>query len=469
MKGEKYSLAGSLKGKFDALVKEVLVDFRPSKQEIDNAKFAINEVMGRLMKESPKNVEILLAGSVARGTQIKGNSDIDIFLLFPRGMKDTVIEKKGLEIGKSIVNRKRNESYIVKYAEHPYTRLLMKNLGVSVDIVPAYKIETAKDRGTAVDRTQLHNEFVNSHLTGKQRDDVRVLKAFLKSHKIYGAEARIEGFSGYLCELLTYHYGSFLGVATNIANIRLPLIINSAKSKTDTRNTATMLKLFGKKFIVIDPTDSNRNVAANVSEESLFRFVLVSRRLLKSPDKRSFYGEGLSGVYSERKLAGIRETLGASLYVVHFQVPDIADDIIWQQLKKTRLRLSDTLRAHGFEPVVSLQNADTKVALLGFFIADVHRSTAKVVGPSLEMGEAIEQFLKSHRGSGLISIERDRICSIERAKYSNPEELIRSFLKGRNVALPSNFNAGKATLYVDKIPERHAKLIYIAYSNKFSI
>jgi tRNA nucleotidyltransferase (CCA-adding enzyme) len=468
MRDNSYKLAEPSKVKFNALLKQVLSDFKPSKKEIDDIKFAVNEMMGRLMKQTPKDVEILLAGSVARGTQIKGNSDIDIFLLFPRHLKDTAIEKKGLEIGKKVVNPKKNESYVVKYAEHPYTRLFLKDLNVNVDIVPAYKIENARDRGTAVDRTQLHNEFINANLNEKQRDDVRILKAFLKSHKVYGAEARTEGFSGYLCELLVYNYGSFLNVITGMANIKLPLIITNSKSKTQPE-ASLLLKLFGKNFIVVDPTDSERNVAANVSEESLFRFVLISRLLLRFPEKKIFYGEGFSDVYSEKKLTGIREALGTNLYVLNFEVPEIADDILWQQLKKIKIRLHDKLKENGFEPIVSLQNIEGKNAVIGFFIADRHIAMTKVMGPGLEMGDAIEHFMKAHSSSMFKSIEKDRVYTIEKAKYQNPEALIRAFITSKSAALPSNFNAKKSALHLNKIPEKEAKLIYIAYSNKFSI
>ena len=270
MNAENYKLSDSGKAKLNSVLKKVLKDVKPSESEIANARFAINEVMGRLKRLAPKNVEIILAGSVARGTHIRGNSDIDIFLLFPRSASENFVEKKGLEIGKGIVDKKRNESYIVKYAEHPYTKVVLGDRGINVDIVPAYKIKNAAERGTAVDRTQLHNEFVNSNLNTRQRDEVRVLKAFLKAHRIYGAEAKIEGFSGYLCELLIYHYGTFANLVTAMANIRLPLIINTSKSRDmNNENTKLMLKLFGKRFIVVDPTDSNRNVAANVSDESL--------------------------------------------------------------------------------------------------------------------------------------------------------------------------------------------------------
>lgn len=468
MKDEKYALSATAKTRLASMVREVLDDFKPSKKEIDASKAAINEIMGRLKQHSPKDVEILLAGSVARGTQIKGNSDIDIFLLFPRKLKEEFIEKKGLEIGKSIVNKRKNESYIVKYAEHPYTRILLNDMRLNVDVVPAYKITDAKDRGTAVDRTQLHNEFVNSNLTERQRDEVRVLKVLLKSHHIYGAEAKTEGFSGYLCELLIYHYGSFAKLITEIANVQIPLIIDTSKNSKDAE-LALLLKKFGKNIIVIDPTDSNRNVAANVSDESLFRFMLIARNVVKNPSKELFLGKGYSNVDSERKLSALKNKLGVNLYVVHFKVPDIAQDIIWQQLKKTRLRLSTLLEEHGYKPLLSLQNTKDTNAIMGFFLHELHINATKTIGPSIHMGGAVDKFIKAHPNSILISIEKDRFYSIEKAKYSDAEEVIRSFMSGKEGVLPSYLKPRNASLYTNDVPEKYAKLLYEAYIEKVSI
>ena len=470
MNAENYKLSDSSKAKLNSVLKKVLKDIKPSESEIASARLAINEVMGRLKRLAPRNVEIILAGSVARGTHIRGNSDIDIFLLFPRSVKESVVEKKGLEIGKGIVDKKRNESYTDKYAEHPYTKVVLGDRGINVDIVPAYKIKNAEERGTAVDRTQLHNEFVNSNLNVRQRDEVRVLKAFLKAHGIYGAEARVEGFSGYLCELLIYHYGTFANLVTAMANLKLPLIINTGKSRDmNNENTASMLKLFGKRLIVVDPTDSNRNVAANVSDESLSRLVIASRNLIKSQSIDSFYRRGGTDVYSERKLAALRGALGADMYVLHFKVPEIANEIIWQQLKKARTRICELLSKNGFEPIISLQNVDGKDAVMGFFINSMQISSAKVTGPTVEMADAAERFMKAHKKSMLISVENGRLYSIEKSKYSSPKELINSFISDRKTSLPSYLKAKNSSLYVNKIPERYAKMLYVSHLDKFAI
>jgi tRNA nucleotidyltransferase (CCA-adding enzyme) len=39
--------------------------------------------------------------------------------------------------------------------------------------------------------------------------EVRLLKKFMKGTGVYGAEIKIGGFSGYLCELLILKYRSF--------------------------------------------------------------------------------------------------------------------------------------------------------------------------------------------------------------------------------------------------------------------
>jgi tRNA nucleotidyltransferase (CCA-adding enzyme) len=463
-----YVLTKTNRARLESLMKLVLEDVKPTKAELEETKKAINIIMERLRLVTPKNVEILLAGSVARGTHVRGNFDIDIFLLFPRSMSEDIIEKEGLEIAKKVIKGK-DESYSIKYAEHPYTKLAFGSLGVEAEIVPAYKINAINERGTAVDRTQLHNEFVISSLTDRQKDEVRVLKTFLHSHGVYGAEARIEGFSGYLCELLIHHYGSFANILGSVSNVKLPLAIDVLHNKEYTKGSGeakAILDKFNHPFIVLDPTDENRNVAANVSEESLSRFAIAARNILKNPDKRAFYGSGYSDALSKGKIARIRGLLGADLYAIGFKLPDIAEDITWQQLKKLNSRLSLLLKEHRFSPLLTLQDISGRDAVIAFLIGRTSIKSRVVEGPSVAIGEAYERFVKAHRNAILLSLDRDRIYSIEPARYRTPRELLRGFLLNKKEALPSYLDRKSARLYVNEIPEGHAKMLYRAYSGK---
>jgi tRNA nucleotidyltransferase (CCA-adding enzyme) len=470
MSKDAHPLSKSKRVRLESLLKTVLEDVSPSAAENESTKRAINIIMERLRLVTPGNVEILLAGSVARGTHVKGNFDIDIFLLFPRSMNEEAMEKKGLEIAKKVIKNK-DESYSIRYAEHPYTKLLFGSLGVEAEIVPAYKISNISEKSTAVDRTQLHNDFVLSTLTEKQRGEVRLLKTFLHAYGVYGAEARIEGFSGYLCEILIGYFGSFINAITYASNMKLPLAIDVLHKKEyakGTKEIATMLSEFNHNFIVLDPTDEHRNVAANVSDESLSRLIIASRILLNNPSKLAFYGKGYSDSAARNKISGIRKSLGADVYLMSLKLPDIAEDITWQQLKRLNSRMAALLKHNGFEPILALQNIDNSDAIVAFLTGRSDITSRVVEGPSVIIRNAYEQFVKAHGNSTMLYLEKDRICSIEPAKYRTPQALLRSFISDKKEVLPSYLDRKSIRLYVNDMPENYAKMLYRAYMEKRS-
>ncbi|MDE1865226.1 MAG: CCA tRNA nucleotidyltransferase [Candidatus Micrarchaeota archaeon] len=460
-----YKLNAQKLAKLGRVSEAVLREVRPSSEERKAMTAKINTVMGRIKGLAPKGVEIMVAGSAARGTELRGNSDVDIFLLFNKPVPKERMEKVSVDVAKRMVKGRKNESYIVKYAEHPYARILLDDIGLRIDLVPAYKIRSAKEMATSVDRTQLHNEFIKSRLNKQQQDEVRLLKALLRFHSIYGAEARVEGFSGYLCELLIYTYGSFPKLLVAIANAKMPLVVDHSGEGLDPRQTA---EKFEKKLVVIDPTDKERNVAANVSDDSLARFVLLCRALLADPSLKSFNGEGYSDLHSGAKLSGIARRLGVGLYAIAFKSDDIADEIVWQQLKRLMNSMASELSKLGFTPLLSLQEVVGTDAVIGFMINDFRKQYKLVIGPSALMRDAAASFALAHPAESVIfrSLESDRLYVVEKADCTTPEEAIRHLLK--SVKIPSHFRRGMK-LYVNAVPEGHAKMLYKAYWRKTSL
>jgi tRNA nucleotidyltransferase (CCA-adding enzyme) len=460
-----YKLTAQKAAKLERVAEAVLREVRPSKEESRAMTAKINTVMHRLKKLVPKNIEIMVAGSAARGTELRGNSDVDIFLLFDSPVPKAKMEKLSMEVAKRMVKGKRNESFLVKYAEHPYARLLLGDMGVRVDLVPAYKIRSAKERVTSVDRTQLHNEFIKSVLSKRQQDDVRLLKALLRFHGIYGAEAKVEGFSGYLCELLIHTYGSLSKLIVAMANVKVPLVIDHSGEDLDPRDAA---KSFGKKLVVIDPTDKERNVAANVSDESFARFVLLCRVLLMDPSLKNFNGSGYSDLHSADKLSAVAKRLGVGLYAISFKADDIADEIIWQQLRRLMLTINTELSKLGFTPLLSLQEIDGTDAVLGFMINESKKRYKVLVGPSALMKDAATAFAMAHASASVMfrSLENDRLYVVEEAECTNPEEAIKNIMK--SIKIPSHFAKG-IKLYINDIPERQSKMLYKAYVRKTTL
>ena len=113
-------------------------------------------------------------------------------------------------------------------------------------------------------------------LTGQMKNDVRLLKEFLKCHNVYGAEIAKQGFSGYVAEVLIWNFGSFESVIKKIAKLKRSQIIGDASKKFDTP------------IVIMDPIDDKRNLAAAISTENIGKFVLVCREFLKKPSASFF-------------------------------------------------------------------------------------------------------------------------------------------------------------------------------------
>ncbi len=469
-KGSNATISKQTLNKLDAIRAKVLEDYKPTKSEITQMTAHANEIMARLKRVVPRNVEIIFVGSVARGTQIRGSSDIDIFLLFPKGTSREDLEKKGLEYAKKIVEKKKGERFEIKYAEHPYLKIYFDDMGIKADIVPAYKIRDASERGSSVDRTQLHNEFMMSNLSQKQRDDVVVLKVLLKSHNIYGANAQYSGFSGYLCELMIHTYRSFNNLVKRFAEQAPPVLIDPKRRREITKKEELEIatKRFNSDFVVIDPTDPNRNVAAATSTGSIARFMLICEVLVKKPSLEFFYGPKYDDTYSERKLANSRKALKLNIYALHFKVPDIAEDIIWQQLRRLSSRLEGVLRKNGFAPTLSIESLSGKDAIIGFFIKKSVISNTIVQGPTTEMKDSVKKFIAAHPKSLKIFYENDRVFSLEHSKYKTAKDVLNAQLKDSS-EFPSYLKKENAKLYEDKMPEDIAKMVYSASVRKTNL
>ena len=193
-----------------ALLKEILKEIKPSpKEERELLSFAQRclKVTKRVAKRY--KAEAMLVGSLTRKTWLKDKREFDIFILFPEDTPIQRLEKYGLLIGKKVVEKLKG-TCTIEYAQHPYVSAEVNS--VKIDLVPCYKLKSAEKLKSAVDRTPFHVAWLKKHLKQKQSNEVRLLKAFLKAHELYGADAKIQGFSGYASELLIIAYKSFLGV-----------------------------------------------------------------------------------------------------------------------------------------------------------------------------------------------------------------------------------------------------------------
>ncbi|MGC9204910.1 MAG: CCA tRNA nucleotidyltransferase [Candidatus Micrarchaeia archaeon] len=445
---------------------QVLKEIKPDDLEVKSTIAHANEVMSRLEKIIPKDVELRIVGSIARSTNLSGDSDIDIFMLFNKRYDDEEVSKLGLKYAKMIIGKKKHERLEIKYAEHAYARLYLDDFGIKVDLVPAFKISNINEMGTSVDRSPLHTDFINSNFTDRQRDDVRLLKYLLKAHHIYGAEVKVKGFSGYLCELLVYTFGSLEKLLDAATKFSLPMCI-VPKDKSIVRDESIFRK-FNAQFVVIDPVDPNRNVAAGVSIESLSRFVVVARELLKKPSLRFFYGKGFSSLKTPSLLKAFEKNSGLRPYLIVVKVPDESEDIVWPQLNKIGNAIMAEAAKEGFETYIYSSFISKGEGLLLYFMPDDRSASRMMKGPSTFKGEYSEKFIEKHsKALGLI-IKDDMLYAIEKKRYRNASDALKAIVRVKEMNLGKEIKMSKAKV-LSNIPRKYAPEAYAALLEKISL
>ncbi|MBL7160177.1 MAG: CCA tRNA nucleotidyltransferase [Candidatus Aenigmarchaeota archaeon] len=291
--------------------------------------------------------EIMLCGSVEKGTWLSGNNEIDMFILFDPKTSREEFEEKGMEFAKKIVKKLKGK-YEIAYAEHPYLKgnVKFEKTNYKIDIVPCYDLKDASKIKSSVDRTPHHVMFVKKNI-GKLKDDIRLLKAFCEAKECYGADVKTRGFSGYLCELLIIKYGGFMNClkAASKWNCGVKLDIQNKKYAAPMKSVKPLI--LKSPLIVIDPVDYKRNVAAAVSAETFFKFVDACEDFVRRPSDKHFFPYKLkpyttSEIMKEMKRRGLR------WYLLKFKRPDVVDDVLYPQLRRGLKRIENIIKENGF-------------------------------------------------------------------------------------------------------------------------
>jgi len=379
----------------------------------------------------PPAVEVRLAGSLAKGTNLAGNNEFDIFLLFPRHYSHIEMSMLGITYARRAFSGMKTES---RYAEHPYLQVFSGEH--HADIVPAYKIRDISEKGSSVDRSQLHTEYVNSKLDARGKRDVRLLKRFMKNFGIYGAEVRVEGFSGYLCELLVIKYGSLFSLMEETSHWKKPAIDIEGH-----HHGSALREIFDSPLVVFDPVDRERNVAAVVSSTSLSRFIFECRRFIANPSEKFFFSEKRRRSAAEIKKA-IRER-GTACFLLTFPAPKAIPDVLWPQLKKTANAVSGRLSELDFPVFGRYYWSDGNECAM-FFELGARRlpDVRKAVGPSVEIAKGVESFVESHKGALNLHIEHDRIVAVEKREITDAKSaLLKTCARLEGSGIPEGMKA----------------------------
>jgi tRNA nucleotidyltransferase (CCA-adding enzyme) len=402
--------------KLDTVLKRIA----PSKEEAAGAGRLAESTQKSLKKHLPDGVKTLLAGSVAKGTFLRGAGDIDLFAVFPPSYSKEDMFKALEKAAKEAFPRARSET---GYAEHPYLRIYLK--GKRIDLVPSYEMKPGERVKSAVDRSQLHTEYVLSRMKPAQKKEVLLLKQFLKANLLYGAEIKRKGFSGYLCELMIIHYGSFLKFLEAASTWKLPVVID----QEGRYKGLDAVPDFRSPLTVIDPVDLTRNVAAVITRENAQRFIFLSSAYLAEPSEASFFPKKPSGKELARRLEG------RSIFAISFAKEGVVDDVLWGQLWRVSGQLESFLKKLEFNLLgVHPYATDSECAILFELRSPVLPKTQTYRGPFLDQTGHVSVFIRKHEGP--FYFEHGRVHAMGERKLWNISLAAKEFMKRKD--LPSH-------------------------------
>ena len=409
-----------------SLIERMLANSVPTSTEESNLIDCANSVRKKLdsyileHKLDHYITDIVFGGSFAKGTWLRNETDIDIFIKFRCNLDYDHFETFGKQIGMQSLTE---YSPYLRYADHPYVEVVIDE--IKVNVVPCFDVPFGKWK-SAADRSPFHTSYMVNHLDQQQKNQVRVLKRFLKSLKIYGAEISTEGFSGYVCEVLILKFRSFLSTIEFFSkHFSNKMIISTNEPTIPPARSNENHNSFA---VILDPIDQNRNLGSAISARSVATLIQASRKFLANPNEKYFTSRNNFAIQDH-----LKNSLSAFILIIEFKYTDRPSDVIWGQLKKLTKSVVRFSESYGFRIFKSTCSVNEKVnhCVIALLLESITISSLSFkVGPEILRLHDVEKFIEANEKSPLMWIDNDtKTKCLFLRNYTNIKEYLESVFK----------------------------------------
>jgi tRNA nucleotidyltransferase (CCA-adding enzyme) len=374
------------------LTKQVLEKITPAKEDRAKVEAITRELELKVTfacKQEGIPAIVRVEGSVAKDTWLKDNPDIDIFMRLPTSIPRKNLGDVALKIAKKAAGSYKQTE---RFAEHPYLQLIVEDY--RVDIVPCYDAKQGEWQ-SATDRTPYHTDYIRKNLDKDLLGEVRLLKKFMQSIGVYGAEIKVGGFSGYLCELLIMKHHSFTQTIEAFARYNRRIVVDIENYYANRENDLSLL--FPEPLVIVDPVDKGRNVASAVQPNKLYDFVGAARAFLKKPDQAFFYPPKTEALPISKLKSQLEKPGSSTIFLVIEQINTVPD-VLWGQLYKTKRSLHKLIELSDFKILKdTVWSNENNLSILIFELEQrVLPNIKKHLGPPLEREVEGENFLAKY-------------------------------------------------------------------------
>lgn len=396
----------------DTVLAAALALCSPTEKEVSKITKTAQEAKRRVQQKAGSEVAgIVFGGSFAKGTWLRGDADIDIFIKIKLEVDEKRFEELGVRIGQDALKKYGPQ---LRYSDHPYVEAHMN--GIRINIVPCYDVQRGQWK-SAADRSPFHTLYVTETFDDYRKGQVRLLKKFLKSAGIYGAEISTGGFSGYVCEVLVAKYGSLENVLAAAADFAQGQVIAVGEYDAD------IVKGFSSPLVIIDPVDPRRNLGTAISPESAGRLSLVARAFLRRPSGRFFAAQK----------AIVNKKLYPHILVVEFSHRKRSPDTIWGQMKRSASSLARQLDLAGFSVYRTAYATNEQESGAFAFLLESTTLPPYMLrkGPEISRRKETDNFISKSKKPLAMWADRDmRVSAVAMRKETDAAGFIRSLLRG---------------------------------------
>jgi tRNA nucleotidyltransferase (CCA-adding enzyme) len=299
-----------------AFLEEVKKEILPD-TEIQTEIDSFCDRLRSLLRHADLDATVMIGGSVGKGTFLRGNFDVDIFVRFSSRYESAALADL---LAKALAPLHP----IRMHGSRDYFQIQEQFL---FEIVPVLAISSYKHAKNVTDMSPLHVEYVRSALKDHPQlaDEIRLAKQFCKSIGVYGAESYIKGFSGHVLDLLIIHYGSFVNLLAAAEKWNERQVIDPSLLLDNPEKELNPAKRVSP-LILVDPLQPDRNAAAALSKEQYVVFKKEAAAFLHHPLPSFFVVKHLDQQYLQERKA----TLGKQALLVvitvqpHLEKNDVA-------------------------------------------------------------------------------------------------------------------------------------------------
>ncbi len=402
-------------GNIKQLLHEALQEIQPDKNYEKEIFEKLNSIINKINRNQ-KHIKAILGGSGAKGTWLR-TFDADIFILFDYNKFKDKSDKLSDVLEKIL--KKRFKNIVRLHGSRDYFQISQNKF--TFEIVPILKIRKAEQAENITDVSPLHSKWVLNHK--KLINEMKLTKQFCQAQNFYGAESYIRGFSGYICEILTVYYGSFLNLIRNAAKWHLKVVVDVERyyKGKDVFKLVNTSKLVSP-LIVIDPVQKDRNAAAALSTEKFEAFKNAARELLQNPSKEFFIKKSLNSAFLKNK------SKNNKLIIIKAKPLSGKIDVVGGKLLKIYEFLNSELEKRGFEAIKTDWEWDKQndAAFYFLFYKKQLSKFIEIEGPPIKIRQHADNFKKMHKKT---FIKNGKIFAIEERKFILPEDLLKDITK----------------------------------------